>query len=100
VITCAFGDNELGQSVVTSVPYVFSTPYNPGTDKWLVLGSDGLWDGVEPDRVMQLLATATDAQRVAEELVKMAKKGCGDNITVIVVDLEERESGVNEKTEL
>ncbi|KAK3085158.1 hypothetical protein FSP39_025185, partial [Pinctada imbricata] len=66
-----------------------------GTEDYLVLACDGLWDSVNnddlPKRVHNLLTeTGGDKSAVAKDLVTWAKEsGSSDNITVIVVFLRD-----------
>lgn len=64
------------------------------TDAWLVLASDGLWDGAdfEKDDISRVIKMEErkggTAKTIAKELVRMAfKKKSNDNITVLVIDL-------------
>ncbi|MDH7487089.1 MAG: Stp1/IreP family PP2C-type Ser/Thr phosphatase [Anaerolineae bacterium] len=61
-----------------------------GRDEWLVLCSDGLHGMVEDARIQQVLMTSLHPQGACEELVRLANLAGGvDNITVIVVQLQE-----------
>jgi len=61
-----------------------------GRDEWLVLCSDGLHGMVEEARIQQVLMTSLHPQGACEELVRLANLAGGlDNITVIVVQLQE-----------
>jgi len=57
-------------------------------DRWL-LCSDGLSSYVPEDRITLALESASDAQAVAERLVKESlDHGAPDNVTVVVVDID------------
>ena len=57
-------------------------------DRWL-LCSDGLSSYVPEDRIAAALESASDAQAVAERLVKESlDHGAPDNVTVVVVDID------------
>ena len=61
-----------------------------GRDEWLVLCSDGLHGMVEDARIQQVLVTSLHPQEACEDLVRLANLAGGDdNITVIVVKLQE-----------
>lgn len=56
-------------------------------DRYL-LCSDGLIDEVEDERITEIVATTSDAQAAAEQLVNAANEHGGrDNITVVIVDV-------------
>ena len=58
-------------------------------DRWLVLATDGLWDVLTKEQVFQIIKIYEKLKpsKIAQELVKQAKKNNDDNIAVIVVDL-------------
>lgn len=62
-----------------------------GTEEFLVIGCDGLWDALASDRLVSLVndhlkESEGDRSTVAQKLVRAAKEnGSTDNITVIVV---------------
>ena len=59
-------------------------------DDRFVLCSDGLVDEVPDDEILQLVASVTDPQQLAEQLVDIANRHGGrDNVTVVVVDVVE-----------
>lgn len=72
-------------------------PTLPG-DRWM-LCSDGLSGLISFDTISQLLATISDPEECAEQLVQLALKAGGpDNITCVIADVVELESlpkGVN-----
>lgn len=59
-------------------------------DRYLVLGSDGLYDVLKPKMVAQICASGKhNAQRAAHDLMKaVARKGCTDDTTIVVATLE------------
>jgi serine/threonine protein phosphatase PrpC len=59
-------------------------------DRYLVLGSDGLYDVLKPKTVATICARGKhNAQRAAHDLMKaVTSKGCTDDTTIIVVTLE------------
>ncbi|ESP00956.1 hypothetical protein LOTGIDRAFT_70128, partial [Lottia gigantea] len=64
-----------------------------GTEDYIVLACDGVWDVVEPNDVPELVynhiqQTKGDRTRTAHRIVEVAKEsGSNDNISVIVVFL-------------
>lgn len=70
-----------------------------GSEDYLVIACDGLWDVVSETEAVQavhahLASEAGSKQSVAKELVRCARaEGSGDNITVIVVYFKAFEGG-------
>ena len=63
-------------------------PIIPYKGDRLVLASDGLFNEVDHDGIASVARRERDPQAAAEELVRLAKEGGGnDNITVVVVDV-------------
>ena len=82
VITRAIGAN------ANNEPDCFSVPVEKG-DR-VLLCSDGLYDEVDDDTILATINRADDMMECAEELVILANdNGGNDNISVIVVDLED-----------
>nr|NIR38243.1 serine/threonine-protein phosphatase [Actinomycetota bacterium]NIS32818.1 serine/threonine-protein phosphatase [Actinomycetota bacterium]NIT96479.1 serine/threonine-protein phosphatase [Actinomycetota bacterium]NIU20176.1 serine/threonine-protein phosphatase [Actinomycetota bacterium]NIU67795.1 serine/threonine-protein phosphatase [Actinomycetota bacterium] len=62
-----------------------------------VLCSDGLFNEVEPSRILKTLQKVDDPTEAAEELVRAAVKAGGrDNVTVLVVDVTATDQEVTE----
>ena len=82
VITRAIGAN------ANNEPDCFSVQLEKG-DR-VLLCSDGLYDEVDDETMLELLTSTDDMARCAEKLVAMANENGGnDNISVICVDLED-----------
>jgi protein phosphatase len=82
VITRAIGAN------ANNEPDCFSVPLEVG-DR-VLLCTDGLYDEVDDETMLKVLASTDDMSRCAERLVSMANENGGnDNISVICVDLED-----------
>lgn len=65
----------------------------------LLLCSDGLTSMVDAERIRRTLAEADDPQRAAEDLVELANSAGGeDNITVVVLDLKDSDSSIDDDT--
>lgn len=63
-------------------------PIIPYKGDRLVLASDGLFNEVDHDGIASVARRQHDPEAAAEELVRMAREGGGnDNITVVVVDV-------------
>ena len=82
VITRAIGAN------ANNEPDCFSVPVEKG-DR-ILLCSDGLYDEVDDELILQVLTRFDDMTICAEDLVAMANENGGnDNISVICIDLED-----------
>jgi serine/threonine protein phosphatase PrpC len=85
----ADGFSELEQAVIC-VPDIYRYHVPLSSNAALVLATDGLWDVLSTDDVLEQLKGSTSAQSLAEELVGLAiKKNSRDNITVTVAFLQE-----------
>lgn len=80
ILTRALGIDEAVQVDTDSV-----MPFNG--DRFL-LCSDGLFNEVDPDTIVEVLTSSEDPDASAAELVRLANEGGGrDNITALVVDV-------------
>ena len=75
--------------VITSEPDVVSIELD-GTEDYVVLACDGIWDVIQPSKVPQLvyahLTGGGSKESVAKSLIDHAKaEGSSDNMTAIVV---------------
>ncbi|CAG7829768.1 unnamed protein product [Allacma fusca] len=82
---------------VTSTPEISQIETN-GSEEFLILACDGLWDVVSPQRCVEVIRNSllsknpSDIDSVSQKLVIEAKQsGSGDNITVIVVLLKSKD---------
>jgi len=58
-------------------------------DRFLVLGSDGLFDVLTPKKVGKICAAAKHPQKAANDLMReVTRKGGTDDTTVIVASLQ------------
>lgn len=77
--------------MLTARPDVTVLDVHP-TDDFLVVASDGLWDSVDAQTVVNfvggLRAEGADRDAITSALVKVAiEAGARDNVTVVLVDL-------------
>lgn len=83
----AFGD-------ISATPYVTHKPdiikhKITKDDNFLILASDGLFDVVSNQEVINFILTHLECKNIADELAQYAiKKGTKDNITIIIVFLQ------------
>lgn len=86
VLMRVLGDVDASPEIDTTV-----MPTRPG-DRWLIC-SDGLSSYVADDKVKAVLGSVTDAQDVADRLVRESlDQGAPDNVTVVLVDIDETEN--------
>ena len=73
---------------LVATPEMTSVQLTP-EDKYLVLGSDGLFDVLSNKTIARVVGKlSSSAQRVTNELVKeLKKKPSGDDVTMLVVQL-------------
>lgn len=83
VLMRVLGDVDASPEIDTTV-----MPTRPG-DRWLIC-SDGLSSYVADDKVQAVLSSVSDAQDVADRLVRESlDQGAPDNVTVVLVDIDE-----------
>ena len=86
-LTRAFGDFGLKNYGVCPIPYISKTIIEDD-DKYIVMGSDGIWDVIDEDLVYTLSLNIKNADEFCKILVKNALSlGSTDNISCIVVKL-------------
>lgn len=95
----SFGDVEYQSNGVICEPDVTSIHLD-GTEDYLILGCDGLWECMSPDDVCkfvyQLTLGGSTVLNIAEQLVKKARdNGSTDNITAIFVLLKDSLSSIS-----
>ncbi|KAL7713089.1 Protein phosphatase 2C [Entamoeba marina] len=86
-VTRSFGDHHMKQFIISD-PYIKQVELD-NTSRFIVLACDGLWDGIDIDKVTSILALPeTDFKTVSKTLAQLAiSNGSTDNITVIVIQL-------------
>lgn len=87
MMTRSLGDRIFKPVGVTATPEVGSRLFEV-SDRWLVLGTDGLWDVLNNAAVTGITRWHTTARTVAEALADAAiANGGTDNVTVLVVNV-------------
>lgn len=85
----AFGGKDLKMYGLSSVPDVNEVQLEKNRERMVILGSDGIWDVIDPDTSVRIAEHAQQQQlSPSEELCKMAlrnhvSKGSADNVTAI-----------------
>ena len=77
---------------VTSEPDVFELGLEPGSDEFLVVATDGLWDVLSSREVVSLvrsdLKKGRHPEEIAQKIASLAiKRYTADNTAVVVIDL-------------
>jgi len=87
-VSRAFGNYGLDKRLIISEP-AYAEVQLTENNKFLLLATDGLWDKVTNEEVIEKLkGMKANAQDVARLLASLAiKRGSQDNITVMLVDL-------------
>ena len=84
-ITRAFGDHSLKKDGVIAKPYIKKHVLR-STDKYLVIGSDGVWDALEDSDAINLCKDELSTKDIAQAIVKNAlDKGSKDNTSCLVI---------------
>ncbi len=89
MVTRAFGDAWFNPIGVTATPSFATVELDAGVAHLIVLGSDGLWDVLRPDTVMELFGARErlDAFDYARTLVDFALEAdTRDNVTVVTAE--------------
>ncbi|HEV8594976.1 MAG TPA: PP2C family protein-serine/threonine phosphatase [Thermoplasmata archaeon] len=84
--TRSLGDREFRAIGILAEPD-FASRALRAADEWIVLGSDGVWDGLEPEAVAALARSADTARLAAERIRDAALKANTDNVSVIAIRL-------------
>jgi len=94
-VSRAIGDGEY-KPYISADPDVTTVEVN-GSEEFLIVGCDGLWDTITPEEATEIVfdhleekkADGGDIDNISARLATVAKeKGSGDNITIIVIFLK------------
>ena len=115
-ITRSLGDlwsiTEDNKYLISPMPFVYVHHCDPTKDKYIILGSDGLWDMIHPQRSVEIVhhlckgdvKNPAEAYKIAEALNYSAlnewdrRKLTADNVSVIIGFFEEEDdSSVEEE---
>ena len=84
-ISRSFGDNDLKKCGLTSTPH-FAKRVLTEKDRFCIVASDGVWDVITDEILLQLSKDAKDPDSLAKTLIdESVKLGSTDNISCIVV---------------
>ncbi|TLZ52502.1 MAG: protein serine/threonine phosphatase 2C family protein [Methanobacteriota archaeon] len=82
--TRSLGDREFRAIGILAVPEIASVRLS-ADDIWLVAGTDGVFDPLEPAAVARLARAATTARLAAERILKAALAAGDDNVSVVAI---------------
>ncbi|TNV77146.1 hypothetical protein FGO68_gene6618 [Halteria grandinella] len=84
-LTRAFGDHNQRKNGVIAKPYIKKHVLR-GSDKFLIIASDGVWDSMEDHEAVKYCREESNAKEIAQAIVKGAiEKGSKDNTSCLVV---------------
>ena len=87
MLTRSFGDKEMKKYGVISTPECFCHKIKD-EDLYIVIASDGVWDAVSEEEIMQMSGEKYSSDEFSKKIVKLAiEKGTRDNISCIVIKL-------------
>lgn len=87
MLTRSFGDKEMKKYGVISTPDCYCHKIRD-EDLYIVIASDGIWDSVCEEELMQMGGDKLSSDDFSKNLVKLARdKGTRDNISCIVIKL-------------
>jgi protein phosphatase PTC1 len=87
IITRAFGDNSLKRHGVIVTPYI-SKNFVTEKDKYIVLASDGVWDVIDDDELINFSQNISNSDDFAKLIIKTSLlRGSQDNLSCIVLKL-------------
>jgi serine/threonine protein phosphatase PrpC len=92
VVTRAIGDNVAKKLGVLHEPDIANFILTP-EDKYIVLGTDGVFDGISNNQVLDIVSKAKTAKSACKEITKaslegMNKQNLDDNTTNICVFID------------
>eukprot|EP01017_Pseudomicrothorax_dubius_P022199 TRINITY_DN2394_c0_g3_i1.p1 TRINITY_DN2394_c0_g3~~TRINITY_DN2394_c0_g3_i1.p1 ORF type:complete len:171 (+),score=24.53 TRINITY_DN2394_c0_g3_i1:384-896(+) len=87
-VTRAFGDQFLKKNGVSVIPHVEKVEIRL-IDKYLVAGSDGLWDTLAEEDVIEFIRKSSTAEELSKMLLKQTlANGSRDNTSVLAIRLK------------
>ena len=89
MITRSIGDKDMKEVGVIATPSVKKVEINNEDDKYIIIGSDGLWDVVKEERMKTIGNENVSAEVLSKKLVSEAIEGGSiDNVSCIVIKLK------------
>lgn len=90
----AFGDAAFKRIGLIAEPAIASRTLRTD-DRWLVLGSDGVWDPLKVEDIAAIVRPMSTAAGAADRLLHMAVSAGQDNVSTVVIRLESRYFGAD-----
>lgn len=88
MVTRSIGDKDMKEVGVIATPFVKKVEINNQEDKYIIIGSDGLWDTIKEERMKTIGSEDVTAEVLSKKLVKEAIEGGSmDNVSCIVIKL-------------
>ena len=92
MLTRSFGDKEMKKYGVISSPDTFCHKITEN-DKFIIIASDGLWDAINEDDIINMGDLGLSSGEFSKKIVKLAiEKGSRDNISCIVIKLNQNKN--------
>ena len=88
MVTRSIGDKDMKEVGVIATPFVKKVEINNQEDKYIIIGSDGLWDTIKEERMKTIGSEDVTAEVLSKKLVNEAIEGGSmDNVSCIVIKL-------------
>ena len=88
MVTRSIGDKDMKEVGVIATPFVKKVEINNQEDKYIIIGSDGLWDTINEERMKMIGSEDVTAEVLSKKLVSEAIEGGSmDNVSCIVIKL-------------
>ena len=89
MVTRSIGDKDMKEVGVIASPSIKKVELNNQEDKYIIIGSDGLWDIIKEERMKTIGNEDVSAENLSKKLVSEAIEGGSlDNVSCIVIKLQ------------
>lgn len=87
IVTRCIGDHTVKRFGLISSPHI-SKHILTGAEKWIVLGSSGLWSVIKEEDISRIVIGINTAEEFGKPIIQLAKnRGVRENISIIVIGL-------------
>ena len=88
ILTRTIGDREMKNYGVISNPSIYSNEINENEDQYIIIASDGVWDVVNEEDILNMSKKNLEAEKFCKMIIKKAiDNGTRDNVSCIVIKL-------------
>ena len=88
MLTRSIGDREMKKYGVCSQPFVKIEQIDNDNDKFIVLASDGVWDVVNEDELINICNENLNSNDICKKIIQISKeRDTRDNVSCIVIKL-------------